>query len=134
MREFFLLHTGCCIFFSSFNSLNKKEHTPNYKTKCLHQDCFPIWYILTISVKWEKSSNFFRKSFFCLFFSSYIFPRILSARQKQNNLLMGKIFVFIKHALFIGSNLFLNYFFPLIYYCSLLGYAFAQLKILCSVH
>ena len=130
VERVFLLHNKLLYFFSSFNRLNKKEHTPNYKTKCLHQDCFPIWCILTISVKWEKSSNFFRKSFFCLFFSSYIFPRILLARQRQNSL-MGKMFVFIKH---FDIFCVLAHFFPLIYYCSLLGYAFVQLKILCSVH
>ena len=82
--------------------------------------CFPILYKLTISVKQEKSSNFFLQQFYMSFSSIFFtrnFLRIVQPKLSMRMVLKKCfiLFIFTKQMLFIWWNLF-NYIFIYFWY------------------
>ena len=129
---FFRYTAGCRMFFLSlvFISLNRKGTLESIR-ECLYKGCFPILYKLTSSVR--EKQHFFCKSFVYVLLL-YLFQVIFSSRLEQNSFMRKMVsenclhfFIYKTDSLYRIEFVFYC-FFTLIYFCSLLGYAFLQIK------
>ena len=129
---FFRYTAGCRMFFLSlvFISLNRKGTLESIR-ECLYKGCFPILYKLTSSVR--EKQHFFCKSFVYVLLL-YLFQVIFSPRLEQNSFMRKMVsenylhfFIYKTDSLYRIEFVF-DCFFTLIYFCSLLEYAFLQIK------
>ena len=95
-RFFATLETACCMFsFLAFLIVKTEKKTLESIRQYLYKGCFPILYILTISVKQEKSSNFFVEVLYV--FLLYLFEGNFSARLGRTWLMKNMVFKMCLH-------------------------------------